>query len=1170
MPIVQLEYRPGNGQPVLYDVGDGGFLIGSVPGCDLRLPGIGLPPVLCLIGRSAATVSLRKLAPACPILVNGELVSTTQLADGDCLTVVGVSAIIRIQALTSSAEPEPTVAVSNQRPDQEPLAGEHAQLAESLRRQQKELDSRAEQIIAQKQALDTAQHELAELREQLYRRYRQRRDRLAGLQEAVAVAARKIQERKRLLDQEEKQAQERRQTEADMLGRAEQINQALQQIDAERRSLAEQREAVERDHEARVAVHRTAQEQLVTERLALEQGQARYQADLVRMDRLQADLERRQQQVEIEAQQVRQRGDDLTQARLELQEQTRRLREREQALQTEAQRIEKQTADSDATLAQLSKRASDLDGQQAMLAALRTRLDRLREELRRDEHELTEQRARQEATEIELRQQRQEFEQLRAEAETEQRFIEQQRAHFQERSQVLDEAVTRLQQAQQEFAVEQEQLRVRQEAVDATSARQAEETELVRAKTAQLAEQQRRLTADLQSLRDREAALSRAEQARDALQEQLRRRAEELSSRQRALTEQAKQLEQQTSTLVARLAEIEALKQLATQELHTLRETAAQELAHDREELLARQATLEAREDELALAATALAHQVERLRACGRLLGSKRKALRAEDTRLRAEQRQLADRAIAAQTEADEARRQAQELLALWPDLEQKAQAAVDRLTHAREQLRGHLAELHTYARQGREDLEALRQQVRTEAEHVRQQEQALHRVRDEHRLATAAFRQQLIDWQGQVSELKRSLAADETRLERRQAAVDRQARQVDETTARLAQQAVHLQDQERAVLERRHEMERHLADMREWYRRKLRELSERQSIESRTPLSGSASRPATDRSILTLTGDLDPGDRQLGDVLRGAELIEPETLTALLVEARKQRRSLRQLLLTGGYLTLYQIALIEAGNLDALILGPVRVIDRLRVTPREAVFRVFDPRRSREAILRHLGESEAGDAVHPDEFRQRFAAAARLEHAHLAGTLEVLDVAGRPAVLLEWLVGLPSTDWPDLAAAPGVLLRLLTQAAQALQAAHDVGLVHGHLRPASILMTTEGILKVCGLGEPPWLANPPADEEEATIVTDLLDLGRLATAWAGGARKVAKAKSLQAILDKLAHDTVEMNYASAAHLLLDLEGAAADTPTNSEAWERLLRHIRTQLEGDRGLRQSA
>src|SRR5262249_10138729 len=156
---------------------------------------------------------------------------------------------------------------------------------------------------------------------------------------------------------------------------------------------------------------------------------------------------------------------------------------------------------------------------------------------------------------------------------------------------------------------------------------------------------------------------------------------------------------------------------------------------------------------------------------------------------------------------------------------------------------------------------------------------------------------------------------------------------------------------------------------------------------------------------------------------------------------------------------TLYQLALIEAGNLDGLVLGPVRVVDRLQATPRETVYRVFDPRQEREAVLRHLAEAEMEDAVRPDEFRQRFGAAAGLSHAQLAATYEVLDVSGRPAVLQEWLTGLAASDWPALTAAPGVWFRLMTQAALALRTAHDAGLVHGRLTAASFVCTPEGVL---------------------------------------------------------------------------------------------------------------
>src|SRR5439155_6612885 len=185
-------------------------------------------------------------------------------------------------------------------------------------------------------------------------------------------------------------------------------------------------------------------------------------------------------------------------------------------------------------------------------------------------------------------------------------------------------------------------------------------------------------------------------------------------------------------------------------------------------------------------------------------------------------------------------------------------------------------------------------------------------------------------------------------------------------------------------------------------------------------------------------------------------------------------------------------------------------VVDRLRATAHEAVYRVFDPRSGREAVLRHLAETEARDAVRPDEFRQRFAGAAAVRHPHLAATFEVLEIAGRPAALQEMLTGLPSADWPQLVAVPGVCYRLLCQAALGLATAHQAGLVHGHLDAGALLLTVDGTLKICGFGEPPWLAarsglpNRASDSADG----DILALGRLAAGWLATAPKRKNGKS--------------------------------------------------------------
>jgi hypothetical protein len=327
-----------------------------------------------------------------------------------------------------------------------------------------------------------------------------------------------------------------------------------------------------------------------------------------------------------------------------------------------------------------------------------------------------------------------------------------------------------------------------------------------------------------------------------------------------------------------------------------------------------------------------------------------------------------------------------------------------------------------------------------------------------------------------------------------------------------------------------------------------------------------------TGRGILQLPGPVDAGDARLGETLSTLQLIDADALTALLAEARRQRRSLRQVLLASGAVTLYQLALIEAGNVGGLMLGPVRVIDRLRATPLETVYRVFDPRRGSEAVLRHLAEPPMHDAVRPDEFRQRFGQAV-LSDPHLAATLEVLEINGRPAALQEWLSGLPATDWPPLAAAPGVCYRLLTQAARGLSAAHRAGLVHGHLSDALLLLTGEGVLKVCGVGEPPWLAGQTEDDTD--VRGDLRTLGGIVSGWCtpSGVRRGARAKplpeALVSVLYRLSGEG-EAGYAGAADLLEDLEKAAGDVPPNAEAWDRLLRYVREHGTADAALRRSA
>jgi hypothetical protein len=210
-------------------------------------------------------------------------------------------------------------------------------------------------------------------------------------------------------------------------------------------------------------------------------------------------------------------------------------------------------------------------------------------------------------------------------------------------------------------------------------------------------------------------------------------------------------------------------------------------------------------------------------------------------------------------------------------------------------------------------------------------------------------------------------------------------------------------------------------------------------------------------------------------------------------------------------------------------------------------------------------------DAVRPDEFRQRFKAALAVRHPNVAATLEVLEIQDRPAVLQEWVQGAPSTEWPALAAAPGVWFRLMSQAALALATIHEAGLVHGHLHADSFLFVPEGKLLLCGAGEPQWLALPPPQEEgEPSAAADLTALGHIATGWAATGAGGGKAKPLPTPLAELLRRLRGEGAALTARELLDeLDRAGADIPANTAAWERFVRLIQ-EAAAATPLRQSA
>jgi hypothetical protein len=1278
LPEVRLDVRVGSGRAVGYDLTRGEFLVGGADGCDLKLLGSNLPPVVCQLVRDSEGVSLVRLAPVFPILVNGAPFTghgRARLQGGDRVTVGSADVLVSVsgrghvrptfhpisRAQTAKPATPPVDATSLQR-ERADLDRARAQLAEQAReleadrvawyrrRQEIEAEVRAIQetatsgtrladreawltkreaeIATRERELADVRAELNDIRQSLFSQYRERRDQLEQMQQVVRGATDTFDERQRRaeadlvrrrqeLDDEATRLQQyvtaevdRRAAgvESDFRRRKLELEAAhaarLQELDteaAERRhqfarelsavevppapdpaldarkaeiqslqaELVRQQQAI--DSERRWLDERTAehdriqaareaeiarQEQLLEEdRSAFEKERVRYADDLLRLDRWQAAVEDRQLHMDRRAAEIDQQVKQLTRDAIELEEHVRLADAEQQRMAAESGRLDVLKVELERRAAEQTERYAHLEAQQASLAVLRSRLDRQQAELDREAAALTHERSRLSAAQRLLDDRLTEAERLRTELGASHATTAAAEAALGERQRLLDVELAEVRRQRDELAAELDRLQQHEQDLDRRSADIAEQTAVLKAKTAQVIDLQQRLEVDRTAVRTREGTLADADTARGVFQDQLRKRAEELAQRSRDVDATAAKLADERLALDRMRAELSGEREWAEQTAAQVR----QAMAEQEQELIRRGGLLDQRE-------AALQRQIERLRDTGRTIATGRKELFLAKRQWEDGQDERANRTAAVVRQLDDLRQQT-------PGMAGQAAEVMEKLAAARETLRSQLAELHAYAAQTRGALDAVRTDARAELDSVRKRAEDLESARSEHRLAVAEFRNQLLDWQDKLGGLKNSFAQSEQRIEQKRAELESAARKSDDTAVELARKLEQLRIEKDELSDRRAQVERHLADMREWYRKKLRDLA------------GERREPSQPVPHLHTTPEVveepDAGDRHLGDLLRSLELIEPDVLDRLQSEAQRQRRTLRQVLLASGAVSLYQLALIEAGNLDALMLGRFRVIDRVRVTPREGVYRVFDPSRGL-CVLRVLGDAEMADAAHPDEYRQRFAAARAAAHPHLVRTLEVLELNGRPAVVQEAVGGLPGSEWPPTAAMPGVWVRLLNEAAAGLDAAHRAGLVHGRLTSDAFLLTPDGV-KLVGCGDPPWLTSGMPPSFDPTPDADLRAVGQIAFGWSQvhaarkGRGKKGLPESLLNVIRRLEADPANPMgdtaaaadpYRTAADLLADLRRLAVQYPCPAEEWEQLIA-VASDSADDRGVRKA-
>ena len=135
-------------------------------------------------------------------------------------------------------------------------------------------------------------------------------------------------------------------------------------------------------------------------------------------------------------------------------------------------------------------------------------------------------------------------------------------------------------------------------------------------------------------------------------------------------------------------------------------------------------------------------------------------------------------------------------------------------------------------------------------------------------------------------------------------------------------------------------------------------------------------------------------------------------------------------------------------------------------------VYRARDTRLGRDVAIKILPPAFIDDPDRRARFEREAHVLATLNHPHIGAIYGLEECDGRRALVLELVEGETLSEWiararsqKDLSRHVTDSLTLARQIAEALDAAHDKGVIHRDLKPANIRITSEGLVKVLDFG---------------------------------------------------------------------------------------------------------